>query len=139
MKLNCADFASKNPTPELIFELVRDNAKRGEFMILEDDSGAFVQIAGDYDEANPDARVFTLEYRETGKDAPLFHAVQDATAAEVTEAFVAELTGDRSWRNRHTWEQTNLSGSGTPIKIALFVAAAIGVFAAIGKFVLKIF
>jgi len=37
MKLNCADHTSDHPTEEMIFELVRDNAKRGEFMILEAD------------------------------------------------------------------------------------------------------
>lgn len=53
MKLNCAEFYSKEPTEEMIVDLVRNNAKRGEFMILEADDGeAFVQIAGEYDAAN---------------------------------------------------------------------------------------
>ena len=44
MKLNCAEFYSKEPTEEMIVDLVRNNAKRGEFMILEADDGeAFVQ------------------------------------------------------------------------------------------------
>ena len=82
MKLNCAEFFSKDPTEEMIVDLVRNNAKRGEFMILEADDGeSFVQIAGEYDAVNSDARVFTLEYREAGKDAPLYHAVNDVTAA----------------------------------------------------------
>ena len=50
MKLNCAEFYSKEPTEEMIIDLVRNNAKRGEFMILEADDGeSFVQIAGEYD------------------------------------------------------------------------------------------
>ena len=87
MKLDCAEFYSKEPTEEMIVDLVRNNEKRGEFMILEADDGeSFVQIAGEYDAANPDACVFTLEYREAGKSAPLYHAVNDVTAAEATEA-----------------------------------------------------
>ena len=113
MKLNCAEFCSKEPTEEMIIDLVRNNAKRGEFMILEADDGeAFVQIAGEnYDEANPDAHVFTLEYREAGKDAPLYHAVNDVTAAEATEAFLSEFRGDHSWRARHEWDADKSYGS----------------------------
>ena len=37
MKLNCAEYHSKEPTEEMIVDLVRNNAKRGEFMILEAD------------------------------------------------------------------------------------------------------
>lgn len=45
MKLNCAEFYSKEPTEEMIIDLVRNNAKRGEFMILEADDGeTFVQL-----------------------------------------------------------------------------------------------
>jgi len=35
VKLNCADYTSDHPTEEMIFELVRDNAKCGEIIILE--------------------------------------------------------------------------------------------------------
>ena len=88
MKLDCAEFYSKEPTEEMIVDLVRNNEKRGEFMILEADDGeSFVQIAGEYDAANPDACVFTLEYREAEKHVSLYHAVNDVTAAEATEAF----------------------------------------------------
>ena len=112
MKLNCAEFYSKEPTEEMIVDLVRNNAKRGEFMILEADDGeSFVQMAGDYDASNPTAHVFTLEYREARKDAPLYHAVKDASADEVTEAFLAELRGDHSWRARHEWESGKSYGS----------------------------
>ena len=57
MKLNCVEFYSKEPTEEMIIDLVRNNAKRGEFMILEADDGeSFVQIAGEnYDAEYPDA------------------------------------------------------------------------------------
>ena len=112
MKLDCAEFYSKEPTEEMIVDLVRNNEKRGEFMILEADDGeSFVQIAGEYDAANPDACVFTLEYREAGKSAPLYHAVNDVTAAEATEAFLSEFRGDRSWRVRHEWDVDKSYGS----------------------------
>ena len=112
MKLNCAEFETGNPTAEMIFELVRDNAKRGEFMILEADDGeSFVQIVGEYDAANPDARVFALEYREAGKDAALYRAVNDANADEVTAAFLSEFRGDHSWRACHEWDSGKSYGS----------------------------
>ena len=112
MKLDCAEFYSKEPTEEMIVDLVRNNEKRGEFMILEADDGeSFVQIAGEYDAANPDACVFTLEYREAGKSAPLYHAVNDVTAAEATEAFLSEFRGDRSWRAHHEWDVDKSYGS----------------------------
>jgi len=139
MKLNCADYSSDNPTEEMIFELVRDNARRGEFMILEADDGeAFVQIAGDYDAAHPDARVFTLEYRGAGKDSPLNHAATDVTAAEATEALVSELRGDHAWRTRHPWELVKVGGglsAGTLIALVVVITAVAGVC----KFVLKLF
>ena len=139
MKLNCAEFYSKEPTEEMIIDLVRNNAKRGEFMILEADDGeSFVQIAGEYDAANPDARVFTLEYREAGKGAPLCHAVNDVTAAEATEAFLSEFRGDRSWRAHHQWEPIK-AGGGMSAGMLIAVVVALAVLAGVCKFVLKVF
>ena len=140
MKLNCAEFYSKEPTEEMIVDLVCNNAKRGEFMILEADDGeAFVQIAGEnYDEANPDARVFTLEYREAGKDAPLYHAVNDVTAAEAMEAFLSEFRGDHSWRAHHEWEPIKVGG-GMSTGMLIAVVVAFAVLAGVCKFVLKVF
>lgn len=139
MKLNCAEFCSKEPTEEMIIDLVRNNAKRGEFMILEADDGeAFVQIAGEYDAANPDARVFMLEYREAGKGAPLYHAVKDATADEVTEAFLSAFRGDHSWRARHEWEPIKVGG-GMSTGMLIAVVVAFAVLAGVCKFVLKVF
>ena len=122
----------------MIIELVRDNVKRGEFMILEADDGeAFVQIAGEYDPTNPDARVFTLEYREVGKDAPLQHAVNDVTAAEATDALVSELRGDPAWRTRHQWEP--VKGGGMSVGTLIAIVVALAAVAGICKFVLKLF
>ena len=45
IKIEAAEFTSSDATPELIKELVADDSKRGEFMIL-DDGKDFVQIAG---------------------------------------------------------------------------------------------
>lgn len=122
----------------MIIELVRDNVKRGEFMILEADDGeAFVQIAGEYDPTNPDVRVFTLEYREAGKDAPLQHAVNDVTAAEATDALVSELRGDPAWRTRHQWEP--VKGGGMSVGTLIAIVVALAAVAGICKFVLKRF
>ena len=35
MKINAAEYSSNNATPEQIRELISDDRKRGEFMILE--------------------------------------------------------------------------------------------------------
>ena len=139
MKLDCAEFHSKEPTEEMIVDLVRNNEKRGEFMILEADDGeSFVQIAGECDAANPGAGVFTLEYREAGKDAPLYHAVNDVTAAEATEAFLSEFRGDHSWRAHHQWEPIKVGG-GMSAGMLIAVVVVLAVLAGICKFVLKVF
>lgn len=140
MKLNCAEFYSKEPTEEMIIDLVRNNAKRGEFMILEADDGeSFVQIAGEnYDAEYPDARVFTLEYREAGKDASLYHAVNDVTAAEAMEAFLSEFRGDHSWRAHHQWESIKVGG-GMSACMLIAVAVSLALLVGVCKFVLKVF
>ena len=52
MKVECENLSEREVTPELIRELIRDDARRGEFMILMQDADeeTFVQIAGDYDD-----------------------------------------------------------------------------------------
>ena len=86
----------------MIRELIRDDMRRGEFMILMQDADeeAFVQIAGDYDEVGGENDgCFDLEYCD-GASSLLYHANRRATADEVEQAFLSELRGDRSWRTK---------------------------------------
>ena len=52
MKVECENLSEREATPELIRELIRDDVRRGEFMILMQDADeeSFVQIAGDYED-----------------------------------------------------------------------------------------
>ena len=75
MRLECEKIEESEATPELICELVRNGAKRGEFMIMmhDDDEESYVQIACDLDEVGgTDDGCFDLEYREVS-ECPLFH------------------------------------------------------------------
>ena len=52
MKIEAAEMGDRVATEELVRELMADDARRGEFMIMSDDEDEerFVQIACDYDE-----------------------------------------------------------------------------------------
>ena len=102
MKVECENLSERKATPELIRELIRDDMRRGEFMILMQDADeeAFVQIAGDYEDVGGENDgCFDLEYRG-GASSLLYHANRRATADEVEQAFLSELRGDRSWRTK---------------------------------------
>lgn len=106
MRVECEKLPEQLATPELIRELVRDGARRGEFMILmrDDDDEAFVQAACDFDQVGgTDDGCFDLEYRE-GKNGRLFHCTQCVSAQEIENIFLDELDGRVSWRNRYPWE-----------------------------------
>ena len=112
MKVECENLSEREATPELIRELIRDDARRGEFMILMQDADeeAFVQIAGDYDDVGGvNDGCFDLEYRD-GESSLLYHADGRTTADEVEQAFLSELRGDRSWRSRFEWETEKVGG-----------------------------
>lgn len=112
MKVECENLSEREATPELIRELIRDDVRRGEFMILMQDADeeAFVQIAGDYDDVGGvNDGCFDLEYRD-GESSLLYHADRRATADEVEQAFLSELRGDRSWRSRFEWETEKVGG-----------------------------
>ena len=117
MKVECENLDAREATPELICELIRDDVRRGEFMILMQDADeeAFVQIAGDYEEVGGrNDGCFDLEYRD-GASSLLYHANRRATADEVEQAFLTELRGDRSWRSRFEWETEKVGGGGIGI------------------------
>ena len=117
MKVECENLSEREATSELVRELIRDDARRGEFMILMQDADeeAFVQIAGDYEDVGGrNDGCFDLEYRD-GASSLLYHANRRATADEVEQAFLSELRGDRSWRSRFGWETEKIGGGGIGI------------------------
>lgn len=117
MKIECENLSEREATPKLIRELIRDDARRGEFMILMQDADeeAFVQIAGDYEDVGGrNDGCFDLEYRD-GASSPLYHANRRATADEVEQLFLSELRGDRSWRSRFEWETEKVGGGSVGI------------------------
>lgn len=139
MKLEGEKFNETDATAELIRTMVRDHARRGEYMIMmhDDDEEAFVQIAGDYDQVGGrDDDCFDLEYRE-GKNGCLYHCTRRVSADEAEAAFLDELDGRMAWRSRYEWEKMDGYGpsSGKPfafgkkwicIAVALLALAYVG-------------
>ena len=111
MKVECENLSEQLATPKLIRDLVRDDKRRGEFMILIHDDEAFVQVSCDSDQVEgSNGGSFVLEYRES-KNGRLFHCTQSVSAREVENIFLDELDGRGSWRNRYTWEPIEGYGS----------------------------
>jgi len=100
MKINAAEYSSESATPEEIRELLSDDAKRGEFMILEKGDDAFVQVAGYADDG------FELEYRE---GAQMFRCSRTVSREEAESAFLDYLDGLDSWKSRFPWEPMEFS------------------------------
>ena len=100
MKIEAEKMSEHVATEELVRELVRNDARRGEFMIMSDDADEerFVQIACDYDDVGgkSDGR-FDLEYRD-GKNCCLYHCTRRVSADEVERVFLDELAGRIAWR-----------------------------------------
>lgn len=132
MRISCENFPPVEATPGLISELVRDDLKRGEFMVLEQDDGeTFIQAAGEY-ETNEDGTGggFVLEDRD-GKTGILRRCRDLVPAAELEQIFLDELSGFTSWRGRYEWvvDRGFLSSLWwslpKPRKIALCITAAV--------------
>ncbi|MBR1921378.1 MAG: hypothetical protein IJ829_05170 [Kiritimatiellae bacterium] len=111
MKIDAAEYSSKRATPEEIKALIADDAKRGEFMILEQDGGDFLQVAGD---AAADG--FTLEYSEGGR---LFRCPRPVAAGEAEGAFLDYLDRLDSWKGRFAWEAADCPRPRTGLLAAL--------------------
>ena len=89
MRIETERMKEREATAELIRRLVRDNALRGEFMILSDeaDDENFVQVACDYDDAGGKSDgCFDLEYRMT---------TQAGRATDVSTWNIAPVMGVR--------------------------------------------
>lgn len=97
MKLEAADYPTCPATPELIRELLADDRKRGEYMILDkDDGNDFLQIAGDCAKDG-----FHIEYREGEQ---MFCLPNSVSQAEAESIFLEYLSGSDGWKTRFPWE-----------------------------------
>ena len=97
MKIEAADYPSCPATPELIRELLADDRKRGEYMILDkDDGNDFLQIAGDCAKDG-----FHIEYREGEQ---MFCLPNSVSQAEAESIFLEYLSGSDGWKTRFPWE-----------------------------------
>ena len=114
MKVEAENLKEQVATEELVRELVRNDAWRGEFMIMSDDEDEerFVQVACDYDDVGGKGDgLFDLEYRE-GKNGALYHCSRRVSADEVERIFLDELAGRGEWRSGFEWERLNMGGGG---------------------------
>ena len=125
MKINAAEYSSKQATSEEIRELMADDAKRGEFMILEKGDDAFVQVAGDSNGG------FALEYREGER---MFRCTRNVSRDEAEEAFLDYLDGRDSWKSRFSWEPMEFSPRSSVRVVAAVVIIAALVYLAIKYF-----
>ena len=136
MKIEAENMKERVATEELVRELLRDDARRGEFMIMSDDEDEerFVQIACDYDEVGGKSDgLFDLEYRD-GKNGYLYHCSRRVSADEVERVFLDELDGRGEWRSDFDWE-TECDGGSVPsitgvpsfVKVLFYVVAAIAI------------
>ena len=100
MKLETENVQDSEASAELVRELMADDARRGEFMILfdETDDENFVQVACDYDDVGGKSDgCFDLEYR-AGHGSPLFHCTRRVGADDVERVFLDFLEGRVGWR-----------------------------------------
>ena len=131
MKLETENVKEAEARAELIRELMADDARRGNWLILmhDDDDAAFMQIAFD---DNPDG--IDLEYRD-GADKPLYHCKRPVLRLEAENALLDYLDGIETWKHRFEWEvEKGFGGSGGRSffkKSSLFVAVLIAVLAVV--------
>ena len=151
MKIEAEKMNEQVATEELVRELVRNDARRGEYMIMMDDADEehFVQVACDDDEVGgkSDGR-FDLEYRD-GRNCCLYHCTRRVSVDEVERVFLDELAGHIEWRGDFDWEaEQTCAGSWTfsptagmppAVKVLCYVAAAIAIAIAVPLISLKLY
>ena len=136
MKIEAENMKERVATEEFVRELVRDDARRGEYMIMMDDADEerFVQIACDYEDVGGKSDgCFDLEYQE-GTNGNLYHCKRRVSADEVERIFLDELDGRGEWRSDFDWE-TECDGGSVPsitgvpsfVKVLFYVVAAIAI------------
>ena len=134
MKLETENVKETEASAELIRELMADDARRGNWLILmhDDDEEAFMQIAFD---DHPDG--IDLEYRD-GADKPLYHCKRPVLRLEAENALLDYLDGIETWKHRFEWEvEEGFGGAGGSggrsffKKFSLFVAVLVVIAAVI--------
>ena len=136
MKIEAENMKERVATEELVRELLRDDARRGEYMIMMDDADEerFVQIACDYEDVGgANDGCFDLEYHD-GTNGNLYHCKRRVSADEVECIFLDELDGRGEWRSDFDWE-TECDGGSVPsitgvpsfVKVLFYVVAAIAI------------
>ena len=140
MRLETENVKETEASAELIRELMADDVRRGNWLILmhDDDEEAFMQIAFD---DHPDG--IDLEYREgTGK--PLYHCKRPVLRLEAENALLDYIDGIETWKHRFEWEvEEGFSGAGgsggrsffkkVSLFVALLVVLAVVVYVNSGK------
>ena len=134
VKIETENVKEAEASAELIRELMADDARRGNWLILmhDDDEEAFMQIAFD---DHPDG--IDLEYRD-GADKPLYHCKRPVLRLEAENALLDYLDGIETWKHRFEWEvEEGFGGAGGSggrsffKKFSLFVAVLIAVLAVV--------
>jgi hypothetical protein len=99
MKLETAEsLGFAQVTEEQLREAFRDDAGRGEFIILSQTPQAFMQAGGEGD--GP----YSLEYRD-GDAEHHFRAGNTFRKEGVQRAFLWYLGGDARWRTEFSWQK----------------------------------
>jgi|SRR6516164_7792430 hypothetical protein len=81
---------------QLVEEILADDSRRGEFVILQVDKNTFLQASGEGD--GP----YVLEYKDGGQQ---FQALDAPTKDKVKEAFLDYLRGGSEWKTERQWRQ----------------------------------
>jgi len=98
------DIEHNNVTEAQLREAFRDDAGRGEYIILSRDTRGgqhYIQAAGEYNDP------YVLEYRE-GDNAHHFRANGEYTKAQVEQAFLWYLNNDGRWRTEFPWQKEEI-------------------------------
>jgi len=99
MKLETAgSIAYGQVTEEDLREAFRDDARRGEYIILSQQPEIYMQAAG---EANGP---YQLEYRDGNREQH-YHAEGEYRKDDVERAFLWYLAGDSRWRTDIRWKK----------------------------------
>ena len=100
MELETAErIQSANVTEEELINAFQDDYGRGEYIILKQPNGDFMQAAGEEDDMP-----YALEYSE-GDGAHHFQCVRDVTKKEAEITFLKYLKKDMFWKTDFEWKQ----------------------------------
>lgn len=102
MRLDTAgSIAHSEATIEDLRQAFRDDARRGEYIILSQKPEIYIQAAGEAD--GP----YQLEYRD-GSGQQHYQAEDELWKEDVERAFLCYLAGDSRWRTNCRWKKLKL-------------------------------